>query len=369
MYNLLFGYDKIRWVMNALIGYISLSEKPINTYRMGIFKGNFLITIISILLANYVFTQNSASQVLVDGNDFVTENGNTIIFRGVSSSDPDKLDNEGYWNKSYFQEIKNWGANLVRFPVHPSRWKERGKDNYLKLLDNGIKWADELGLYVIIDWHSIGNLRTEMYLADMYDTTKKETFDFWRTIATKYGNNTTVAFYELFNEPTTFNHKFGTISWDQWKALNMEMITIIRANGGKGIPLVAGFNWAYDLTPIKFNPLEVEGIAYVSHPYPQKREKPWEEKWTNDWGFVKDNYPVILTEMGFCGPEDPGAHIPVISDESYGDAITNYCDAKEISYVVWVFDKKWDPRLYTDDNYTPTRQGEYFKRKLQSYKY
>ncbi|OMP31931.1 glycoside hydrolase family 5 protein [Mangrovimonas sp. DI 80] len=327
-------------------------------------------SIILLICLNFnLNAQSKMSRIGVKGNSFITEVGDTIIFRGLNTSDPDKLKKDGYWNKSYFQEIKNWGANLVRFPVHPPRWNERGHENYLKLLDEGIKWAGDLGMYVIIDWHSIGNLRTEMYQSDIYDTTPKETYDFWRKIAKRYGNNPTVAFYELFNEPTTYNHELGTITWEQWSEFNKEMITIIRANGGKGIPLVAGFNWAYDLTPVKDTPLDVEGIAYVSHPYPQKREKPWEKQWTVDWGFVKAKYPLILTEIGFCGPEDPGAHQPVISDESYGDAITNYCDDKEISYMIWVFDKEWAPRLFTDDNYTPSRHGTYFKKKLQSYKY
>ncbi|UOB16944.1 glycoside hydrolase family 5 protein [Abyssalbus ytuae] len=326
-------------------------------------------TFLSLILALNIYSQSELSRITVQENNFVTEEGKTIIFRGLNTSDPDKLESQKHWNKAYFQEIKNWGGNLVRFPVHPTAWVKRGKENYLKLLDDGIKWAAELGMYVIIDWHSIGNLRTEMYQHDMYDTTKKQTFDFWRTIASKYGDNSTVAFYELFNEPTTFNNQLGTITWQQWKELNEEMITIIRANGGKGIPLVAGFNWAYDLTPVKENPVNATGIAYVSHPYPQKREKPWEEKWTDDWGFIKEKYPLILTEIGFCGPEDPGAHIPVISDESYGDSITSYCDHKEISYMVWVFDPQWAPRLFEDWNFTPSRHGKYFKKKLKSYKY
>ena len=336
---------------------------------MNTFKIKTILVIVSLLIFDGLFAQNTLSRISVNENQFVNQNGDIMVFRGLNTSDPDKLETQGHWNKSYFEEIKKWGANLVRFPVHPPAWQKRGKENYLALLDDGIKWATELGLYVIIDWHSIGNLRTEMYQADIYDTTKKQTFGFWRTIGKKYGTNTTVAFYELFNEPTTFNKELGTITWEQWKALNEEMIGIIRANGGKGIPLVAGFNWAYDLTPVKNNPLEVEGIAYVSHPYPQKREKPWEEKWTKDWGFVKEKYPIILTELGFCGPDDVGAHIPVISDESYGDAITNYCDSNQISYVVWVFDAEWAPRLFNDwTNYTPSRHGKYFKDKLQSYK-
>ena len=342
--------------------------KKLNTKKL--FSSILLLAFIT------VSAQQKLSRISVNDNDFVTEDGKTIIFRGLDTSDPDKLADEGHWDKSYFEQMKKWGANLVRFPVHPRAWNKRGKEGYLKLLDDGIKWAGELGLYVIIDWHSIGNLRTEMYqgnaLTDnvnMYDTTQKQTFDFWRTIAQKYGDNTTVAFYELFNEPTTYNGQLGTVTWDQWKELNKEMIHIVRSNGGKGIPLVAGFNWAYDLTPVKDSPLDVEGIAYVSHPYPQKREKPWEDKWTNDWGFVKEKYPIILTELGFCGPDDRGAHVPVISDESYGDAITKYCDENEISYMVWVFDNSWAPQLFEDWNYTPSRQGKYFKKKLQSYKY
>ncbi len=309
--------------------------------------------------------QDDLSRISVKGSDFVNANGDVIVLRGVSSSDPDKLVEDGIWGKPYFEEIADWGANLVRFPVHPRAWKKRGGEAYLKILDDGIRWATELGLYVIIDWHSIGNLRTEVFQADMYDTTKKETYNFWRTIARKYGNHPTVAFYELYNEPTTFNNQLGTLTWDYWKELMTEIITIVRANGGEGIPLVAGFNWAYDLTPVKDQPLEVEGIAYVSHPYPQKRPHPWEEHWTRDWGFVKDKYPLILTEIGFSGADDPGAHVPVISDESYGEAITNYCDQKGISYVVWVFDKQWAPRLYEDDQYTPSRQGRFFKERLQ----
>ncbi|MGB6151316.1 MAG: glycoside hydrolase family 5 protein [Pricia sp.] len=319
------------------------------------------------LIFSNISAQEFPSRISVKESEFVTETGNKIIFRGMSSSDPDKLDREGIWTKGYFDEIKNWGANLVRFPIHPERYKKRGKEAYFKLLDKGIQWASEAGLYVIIDWHSIGNLKTGLFQAEMYDTDLKETFKFWREIAIRYGDNTTVAFYELFNEPTSAQNKFGTLNWEEWKEINLETIEIVRANGGKGIPLIAGFNWAYDLTSVRTDPLEVEGIAYVSHPYPQKREKPWEEKWIKDWGFVKEKYPLILTELGFCGPEDPGAHIPVISDESYADAITNYCDERGISYVVWVFDKQWAPRLYVDENYTPSRQGRYFKKKLRSY--
>jgi endoglucanase len=103
------------------------------------------------------------SRVGVQGNHFVTADGNVIIFRGLDTSDPDKLERDGQWNKHYFEMAKSWGANFVRFPVHPAMWRICGQKNYLKLLDQGFEWAREEGLYVIIDRHGIGNLHEEKF--------------------------------------------------------------------------------------------------------------------------------------------------------------------------------------------------------------
>jgi endoglucanase len=312
-----------------------------------------------------VSAQNKLARVSVEGNKFVAD-GKTLVFRGLNVSDPDKLTTEGHWNERHFKEIKSWGANIVRFPVHPAAWRKRGEKAYLALLDKGVAMAEAQGIYVIIDWHSIGNLRTEMYQSPMYETTQKETYEFWRTIAKHYKDNTAVAFFELFNEPTEMGGELGTCSWDQWASMMEEIIGIVRACKAPAIPLVAGFNWAYDLKEVANRPIRAADIGYVSHPYPQKRQKPWETQWTEDWGYVANKYPVILTEIGFSGADDKGAHIPVISDESYGDAITAYTAARGISYVVWVFDPGWSPMLVSDWNYTLTRQGKYFKEAMKN---
>src|ERR1039458_5012186 len=161
----------------------------------------------TVVFSTGAFAQSS--RVSVKGNHFVTADGQTIVFRGLDTSDPDKLERNGQWNKHYFEVAKSWGANVVRIPVHPVAWHIHGKKNYLKLLDQGVAWAKEEGLYVIIVWHSIGNLyeekffpgTSELYPPTLYNTTKEETFDFWRTMARHYRGNNTVAFFELFNEP------------------------------------------------------------------------------------------------------------------------------------------------------------------------
>jgi endoglucanase len=325
-----------------------------------------IITILFLLGYKFQIFCQKLPIITVKGNKFINEAGQTVLFRGLNAPDPDKLAKAGHWNANYFEEAARWGANVIRFPVHPRAWRERGPKEYLTLLDEGIKLATANKLYVILDWHSIGNLRTQMYQADGYETTQKETFEFWRTMAKKYGNNSTVAFFELFNEPTTYNGQLGTCTWAQWRELNEEMIGIIRAHGAKNIPLVAGFNWAYSLADVATDPVKAENIAYVSHPYPQKRQKPWEPQWTKDWGYVAEKYPLILTEIGFSLKDEIGAHIPVIDDGSYGPAITKYCDDKGLSWVVWVFDNSWAPRLFTDWDFTTTTQGSFFKKALQT---
>ena len=322
---------------------------------------SFLLAVILVAGSLQMFAQ--LPRVSVKGNQFIANN-QLMVFQGVSTSDPEKLSRANHWNKEYFEAIKSWNADLVRFPVHPAAWRRLGQEKYTQLLDEGIKIAGDLGMYVIIDWHSIGNLKTEKYQNDSYNTTQKETMEFWDLMSKRYGQNTTVAFFELFNEPTTMGGKLGECSWSEWKALNEQMINIIRKNKAPTVPLVAGFNWAYDLVPIANEPVNAEGIGYVSHPYPMKRPKPWEDKWTADWGFASKKYPVILTEIGFCGEGERGAHVPVISDESYGDAITSYTKQNNISYVVWVFDPQWAPMLLEDWQYTPTRQGRYFKKAM-----
>lgn len=321
----------------------------------------YLVTF-SLLFCTLLFSQESQLPwIKVEGNSFVDESRNRVTFKGLNASDPDKLVKDGQWNPRYFEEVKSWGANLVRFPIHPRAWRSRGKAEYLKLIDKGVAMAKDAGLYVVLDWHSIGNLRTEVFQRDSYITTKAETFNFWREMAIRYGDNSTVAFFELFNEPTTASGKFGKISWLQWKSIMEELIEMIRANGAKNIPLVAGFNWAYELGNVADHPIEAEGIGYVSHPYPQKRKKPWEDQWEKDWGYVADKYPVILTEIGFCEEGERGAHIPVIDDGTYPKAILNYVAEKGMSYVVWVFDPRWSPMLIEDWSFTPTKAGRVWK--------
>ncbi len=312
-------------------------------------------------LPTYVMSgTNDLPRIRVRGNQFVDPDGKAVLFRGVSISDPDKIEHEGHWNREHFEKVKEMGVTLVRIPVHPMAWRNRGPREYFKLLDQAVTWCTEMGIYVDIDWHSIGNLKMELFQDPMYDTTQKETFQFWRTIAQHYHGNSTVAFYELFNEPTLYRGQLGSMSWNEWKKLNEDMISLIRSFDTNTIPLVAGLDWAYDLTPLNIDPIQAEGIAYVTHPYANKRSQPWPPKWEEDFGFAAARYPVIATEIGFSVPDGT-----VIKERDYGPVIVHYLENKGISWVVWCFDPDWGPTMLKSWNYDLTGSGEFFKQAMQ----
>ena len=78
------------------------------------------------------------SLISVKGNKFINAKGDTVLFRGVSIADPDKIDHEGHWNKMLFEKVKDMGVMLVRIPVHPVAWRERTPLKYLSLLDSAV---------------------------------------------------------------------------------------------------------------------------------------------------------------------------------------------------------------------------------------
>lgn len=300
------------------------------------------------------------SLIHVEGNHFVDADGKQVLFKGLAIADPDKIERQGHWNRELFEQVEQMGAMVVRIPVHPVAWRERTPQKYLELLDQAVSWSTDLGVYVMIDWHSIGNLGMELFQNPMYNTTRRETFEFWKTIAAHFQGHNTVAFYEFFNEPTLFRGRLGSMSWSDWKTLNEKMIKLVRAYDPETIPLVAGLDWAYDLTPLHFDPIDAEGIGYVTHPYAHKRTPPWPPKWDEDFGFAANRYPVVATEFGFQIREGQ-----TVSADDYPNMIIKYLESHDISWVGWCFDPQWGPRmLKTWDHFELTPAGEFFKKAM-----
>ena len=313
----------------------------------------------------------------VNGKNIVNENGETVVLRGVNIGDPAKLAYQDRWNRRIFDEVESWGANVIRLPVHPMGWRERGPEWYLERIDEAVFWANSLGLYLIIDWHSIGNLNSEMYQHPMYQTSMVETRDFWRRMAFRYRDVPTIAVYEVFNEPTNDfigngRGSLGKLDWATWRETLEELVDIVQVYDPNSIVLVGGLNWAYNLDGVAELPVRREGIAYASHAYPQKARpevntrEAFHAAWQRDWGYVAESYPVIATEIGWVREDGFNPHVPVINnDGTYGPNLVRFMKERGISWTVWNFDVDWGPRMISDWGFTPTEQGLFYRDVLQ----
>jgi len=109
--------------------------------------------------------------------------------------------------------------------------------------------------------------------------------------------------------------------------------------------------------PLLLAPIAAEGIGYVTHPYANKRPRPWEARWEEDFGIAAAKYPVVATAFGgFDGPDANG--------DAYGPAIIKYLEGKGIGWMVWCFDPEWGPTLLGNWEYKLTPSGEFAKKAM-----
>ena len=89
-----------------------------------------LVCALFLMMVNTALAQQPLERIAVNGNQFIDQSGK-VVLRGYNASDPDNLEKQGQWGRAYFQEMKAWGANVVRFPIHPRAWGDRGESAYI----------------------------------------------------------------------------------------------------------------------------------------------------------------------------------------------------------------------------------------------
>jgi len=308
----------------------------------------------------------------VSGSTVIDENGNAIVLKGMCAGDPAQMIQENRWNEDYFREASLWGAHIFRIPVSPWSYHQAGGIKRIFTdLDQSVYWCKKYRMYAVIEWHSCGNIVQGIFQdpSSGYETTMPELVDFWRRVSTKYRNEPTAAFYEIFNEPAAMDRKGGTLTWKGWREKADEIIDTIYTYNPDAIPLVAGLDWAYDLSDYSSDPLRNTGFAFAVHPYAGRSGEPWEEHWETDFGYLAKNHPMIFTEIGF-DPHD--TIVPQIyrATEDYGRRILDFAGARGISWTAFVFyqGSGWPMPLFSNwDDFTPTISGTFFKDELKRY--
>ncbi|MCR5542635.1 MAG: cellulase family glycosylhydrolase [Eubacterium sp.] len=257
----------------------------------------------------------------IKGTDIVDKNGDKYQLKGVSTHGiawfPD------YVNKDAFKTLRDdWGANLIRIAMYTGEnggyCQDGNKDNLKKLVDDGVSYATELGLYVIIDWHILSDNNPHI--------NESEAVAFFDEMSSKYADYDNVL-YEICNEPN------GGTSWSDIKSYAETVIPAIRNNDKDGIIIVGTPTWSQDVDMAAEDPITgQENIAYTTHFYAATHKENIREKVkkAHDKGLC-----VFISEFSICEASGNGT-IDYDSADDWFKMIDDY----NLSYAGWNLSNK-----------------------------
>ena len=293
-------------------------------------------------------------QLSAKGNRLVDANGQVVTLRGLMPSDPAVLARKGRFDRLFFAEIADSGANVIRLPIHPERW-ERDPDYLWRYLDPAVKWNGENGLYTILDLHFIGDIGTDRgtQMPDIRIPSKDFAVDFWRQVAS-YFKDTPHVIFEIFNEP-------AGISVADWWTNAQILVDTIRATGAKQLIIVGGTEYSRDLSWVLEMPIKDENVAYAAHIYPAHSRYSWDH-W---FGEVAEKYPVVVTEWGWMETDPSEEQFYLIGSlKTYGEPFMEYLDPRGIGWVACWYDDEWKPAMFESGFEQLTPFGEFVLGKL-----
>ena len=257
----------------------------------------------------------------VDGTKLVDGSGNPVQLKGISTHGlawyPD------YVNEECIRQLKEeWGMNVIRLAMYTAEYggycSGGDKENLKTLVKNGVEYATENDIYVIIDWHILSDGNPNTYLEDAKE--------FFGEMSEEYADYTNV-FYEICNEPN------GGTAWSDVKSYAERVIEVIRENDGDGIILVGTPNWCQYVEQAAADPIEgYENIMYTLHFYAATHKEELRDAMVRA---VEAGLPVFVSEYGICDASGSGG-----IDEYQANQWTELLDRYQISYVAWNLSNK-----------------------------
>ncbi len=260
---------------------------------------------------------NGALQV-VDGR-LADENGNPVQLRGISTHGLGWFPE--YVNQDCVNELKDWGANLLRLAMYTAEYNgycTGGDQEELKnLIRAGVSYATEADMYVIVDWHILSEGTPTAY--------QDEAEAFFAEMSAEFADHNNVL-YEICNEP-------NTADWPTIKAYAEDIIPIIRANDPDAIIIVGTPTWSQEVDKPAADPITGwDNIMYTLHFYAATHKEDLRSRMT---AAADTGLPIFVTEFGICDASGNG-ELDIDSANEWIELLNTY----GISYAMWNLSNK-----------------------------
>lgn len=268
----------------------------------------FLIIIFSITILNAQTPVAVHGQLSIVGNRLKDKNGNNYQLRGMSmfwSNWQGK-----FWNYETIKWLRDdWNCNVVRAAMGISPDDNSGylgnPDIERQKMITVIEAAIDLGIYVVVDWHS-----------HKAENETAEAKAFFSEIAQKYGSYPNII-YETYNEPVT--------SWSVIKTYHNAVVSEIRKYDTKNTIILGTPFYSQNIDEATNSPLTGSNLSYALHYYAASHT------FWNSVGTVSGKgYYVFVSEFGTCDASGAGS-----VDAGNSNTWWNTLDQYGVSWCNW----------------------------------
>ncbi len=251
----------------------------------------------------------------VENGKLTDDSGNTVQLYGMSTHGIAWFPQ--YINYDSFRTLRDdWNTNCIRLAMYTAEYggycAGGDKEQLKQLVKDGVSYATELGMYVIVDWHILSDCDPNQ--------NKDEAIAFFREMTEAFADNDNVL-YEICNEPN------GGTSWDSIKSYAEEVIPVIRAQKPDAVILVGTPTWSQEIDKAAASPLDDSNVMYTLHFYAGTHKDDLRSRLET---CVQNGLPVFVSEFGMCDASGNGAN-DFDSTTKWLDLLNKY----QISFCCW----------------------------------
>ncbi|MHB1519170.1 MAG: choice-of-anchor D domain-containing protein [Acidimicrobiales bacterium] len=317
----------------------------------------------------------SSVSVRVVGNQLVNAAGQPVRLLGVDRSGTEYACIQGWGifdgpsNAASVAAMAAWHVDAVRVPLNEDCWlgingvnPAYGGANYRAAIESYVQLLHSFGIVVILDlhWNAPGAIQAtgQQVMADASHSPA-----FWSSVASTFKLTPGVVF-DLYNEPHDISWPCwlnGCTTSGGWQAAGMQsLVNAVRSTGATQPIMVAGLNWAGDLSQWLANepvdPLHQLVASVHIYNFSQCNTA---SCWAQTIAPVAAKVPVVTGELG----END-------CSTSFVDSYMAWADGAGVSYLGWAWDAGggWTcsggPSLITDYQGNPTAYGAGLKNHL-----
>lgn len=260
-------------------------------------------------------------QLQVIGTHLCDSQGNPIQLKGMSTHGIHAI-GDFLTPESIKTLAEDWGCSVIRLALYT---EESGyltyPDKYYAALCNGVDLCIAQGIYVIIDWHILGDGNPMTHI--------DEAVDFFDRVSEKYGDNPNVL-YEICNEPNSgkLDRPEQQITWaGDVKPYAEKIVKTIRANDPDNIIIIGSPTWSEDMDIAAADPVEGTNLMYTMHFYVGSNGQELRDKADKA---MELGVAIFATEWGTTGSSGNGQ---LYLDKA--DEWLSYLDENMISWCNW----------------------------------